>query len=135
MSRCYQANAYLFTRVMSGMEKRMTYCTFTSMLKSVLCSLRLPRPVTQYSGLSFRTGGATQALYTSTGCTLGDNLKAGLLGFPSLFGLHCLVSRLRVCKILLKRCTFKHFIPHDTVWEESELLGELTFYTMCFNIL
>lgn len=60
ISRCCQADDYLFTFVSKEKKLRMTYSLFTTMLNNTLSRLNLP--LDQYSGHSLRRGGATQAL-------------------------------------------------------------------------
>ncbi len=59
-SQCSDPSEFIFTYHTAGKKCVLTYATFTAMLKSVLTRLNLP--LSQYSGHSFRRGGATHAL-------------------------------------------------------------------------
>jgi hypothetical protein len=59
-SKCCQASDYLFTYVDYSRMYHMTYALFTTMLKHVVLQLGLD--TSDYSGHSFRRGGATHAL-------------------------------------------------------------------------
>lgn len=59
-SNCSCQSEFIFTYLVSGKKCSMTHTVFTSMLRSLLCQLNLP--LSQYSGHSFRRGGATHAL-------------------------------------------------------------------------
>lgn len=61
LGRCCQATDYVFTFLSDGKQFRMTYELFTSMLRNVIKKLNLP--VSDYSGHSFRRGGASCAFY------------------------------------------------------------------------
>lgn len=60
VSNCSDQSEFLFTYCEQGRKSRLSYVTFTAMLKSVLQKLSLPLKL--YSGHSFRRGGATHAL-------------------------------------------------------------------------
>jgi hypothetical protein len=58
---CCQASDYIFKFIQGSKQHEMTYTLFTTMLRQVLVSLNLS--TTEYSGHSFRRGGATCALH------------------------------------------------------------------------
>ena len=73
-SDCCQASDYILSYRKSGEKCSLTYEVFTHMLKFVLTSLNLP--LSEYSGHSFRLGGATHALQAGVPseiiCAQGD---------------------------------------------------------------
>lgn len=74
LSGCCQASDYIFSYIEKGEKFHMTYELFSSMLKAVLTGLKLP--LADYSGHSYRRGGATHALHSGVPseviCAQGD---------------------------------------------------------------